>query len=379
MRSDNFMLPVFGYDSDHDGLSIVVDLPHVTSAPDVTDSCKSYMYRKTDWDRFSKFASKAYTCIIPPDRNLSNVEVVDRLGSFNQIILDTIQRVVPTYRPEISAIKFLNWKIKRLYKRKSLLVSHLKNLKRGRILNSSFSIVTLKRMISGINDKIECELIHQRSQHWIKLTKAITHKDSATFFPKINRYFRPKTYIQPGVIKVPKDDPHLLRILSDCLVGAHETQTHFIIRDRDQALRALGLYLQNANSERIHPASEKALQNIVNSYAKSLEDKLSLIRNDSRTVTTFSTENLAYEPLLSLSRGELFTTFEEVKFLLNRLPNKTSCGPDGIPCIVLKHLPNNMIRGITVIYNNLLNNTFFPDSWKSAIVCPIHKKAKTLN
>lgn len=62
--------------------------------------------------------------------------------------------------------------------------------------------------------------------------------------------------------------------------------------------------------------------------------------------------------------------------ILKRLPNKTTSGLDGIPTIVLKHLPANIINNLVIIFNNALNHSYFTNMWKKIKVLPILKKNK---
>ncbi|CAD6216157.1 GSCOCG00004376001-RA-CDS, partial [Cotesia congregata] len=67
------------------------------------------------------------------------------------------------------------------------------------------------------------------------------------------------------------------------------------------------------------------------------------------------------------------------KTILQKLPNKSSSGPDELPSIVLKHLPDNLIHTITILFNNALNNAYFPKAWKEAKVLPLLKKKQRSN
>lgn len=46
------------------------------------------------------------------------------------------------------------------------------------------------------------------------------------------------------------------------------------------------------------------------------------------------------------------------------------------PPIVLKHLPFKLISSLTILFNNAINNNYFPTLWKTAKVLPILKKDK---
>ncbi|CAD6208825.1 GSCOCG00003632001-RA-CDS [Cotesia congregata] len=71
-----------------------------------------------------------------------------------------------------------------------------------------------------------------------------------------------------------------------------------------------------------------------------------------------------------------FCNSHSLNLILQRLPNKTSSGVDGIPTIILKHLPGNIIQALVIIFNNALNAYYFPKPWKKAKVLPILKKDK---
>lgn len=73
------------------------------------------------------------------------------------------------------------------------------------------------------------------------------------------------------------------------------------------------------------------------------------------------------------------STFQEVKKIIKKLKNKKSFGPDNIPSIVLKKLPDNGIALITTISNGILRLSYFPTKWKCAHVIPMHKPNKPAN
>lgn len=87
--------------------------------------------------------------------------------------------------------------------------------------------------------------------------------------------------------------------------------------------------------------------------------------------TTFGTENKSSNPQCDM---ELYTHFTEVKEVVKGLKNKTSTGSDQIPNIVLKHLPAKFILELVAIFNNCINNGYYPTAWKKAIIIPFPKK-----
>ncbi len=87
--------------------------------------------------------------------------------------------------------------------------------------------------------------------------------------------------------------------------------------------------------------------------------------DDGRTlVTTRRTQT-------SLSTVEILD--EEVFARLSLLPSKTSCGPDGIPQIMLKHLAFDLAPPLGWLFRLCLATGRVPSQWKCAIVVPIFK------
>ena len=54
----------------------------------------------------------------------------------------------------------------------------------------------------------------------------------------------------------------------------------------------------------------------------------------------------------------------------------TSPGPDMIPNILIKQLPDSALKCLLQIYNIIYSKKLFPDIWKRAIVIPIPKPHK---
>lgn len=68
-------------------------------------------------------------------------------------------------------------------------------------------------------------------------------------------------------------------------------------------------------------------------------------------------------------------TLSELQETLNNCKN-TSAGPDGIPNIFIKNLPETGIKYILRIFNCIWTHNIFPDKWHEATVIPIPKAGK---
>lgn len=96
------------------------------------------------------------------------------------------------------------------------------------------------------------------------------------------------------------------------------------------------------------------------------------------SIHTFSNTNLAYDPD-SDPLDSYFVTLDKLKSKIKSLNNKKFSGPDNIPNIAIKNLPNCMLKCLTIILNNALNFGYFPTAWKKDKVIALLKKGKPPN
>lgn len=93
------------------------------------------------------------------------------------------------------------------------------------------------------------------------------------------------------------------------------------------------------------------------------------------TQINFTSQNTAINPIFEKNPNYFYNHFTFTK-IVRKLNNKKSIGVDNIPTIALKSLPHNFVTLLLIIFNNLLNNGYFPNSWKLSKVVPILKKNK---
>lgn len=368
----NNKLPVLEYDSDHNALEIKVSLNLNLDSDHV---CHNFLYKSTNWDKFSKKVHSLYKSRVPSNLNLNNENIDEYLNNINKTLMLTIEKVVPRRKQYVTSTRYVNNKIRSMYKHKSYLLSYLHKIKRGMVYNN-MNEENVKNLIKLLNDCIEKEFVHYKSEFWERKIRDINFKDSSTFFPNINSIFRKKKFFEPTLLKIPKDDDKLVNMLQVNIQEAEVTDTHYLIKDPDNIKNCIGKYLQDANSERVHPEHAKHLLKIINNNTEKINKTMHNRSINKITLTNFSTSNTALKPT---NDNDKFTDLNTVIKKLKYLPNKTSAGPDGIPCLILKHLPISMITDITIIFNNLINNSYYPTNWKTAVLYPILKKNKDPN
>ncbi|UYV73455.1 hypothetical protein LAZ67_10003334, partial [Cordylochernes scorpioides] len=69
------------------------------------------------------------------------------------------------------------------------------------------------------------------------------------------------------------------------------------------------------------------------------------------------------------------TNIGEIKAIIDTFPKKKAPGIDGITNEALKLLPNHILESLTSTFNASLKLAYFPNNWKTSIICPILKQA----
>lgn len=115
--------------------------------------------------------------------------------------------------------------------------------------------------------------------------------------------------------------------------------------------------------------TNKNLHNIINNKVNEFKREIL----EKQYITEFSSNNTALNPVIN-EETNCFTCYKEVESLFKGLANKTSASFDKIPNIVLKNSTKRIIRNYTILFNNMLNQGYFPDKWKVAKVITLIKK-----
>ena len=94
---------------------------------------------------------------------------------------------------------------------------------------------------------------------------------------------------------------------------------------------------------------------------------------------TFS--NNSCPPLLphitehSFCPNDFLCSTDEIISLINSLPNRTSCGPDGISSIMLKYTAPSVAYTLMLTFNQSISSGTLPASWKHSNITPIPKSS----
>lgn len=84
----------------------------------------------------------------------------------------------------------------------------------------------------------------------------------------------------------------------------------------------------------------------------------------------------SYHPIPPHKISKLIPSPSELKKITKTLPNKKAPGPDNIPNILIKNLPQKALVQLTYILRSIIKLQYFPKAWKIAIIIPILKPNK---
>lgn len=368
-------LRVLPYDSDHNAIEIVVGYTDDEQFVLRTrEDPPRLVYNRTSWPRFARQVDRKCSELVQiGNNNLSNSDIDREITKLDEIILDTINTVVPKSRPASSTDCYITPAIKALKRQKSQLISALFVYYRSNEHNfqSDPGFILIKSLIKNVQVLLKQQFKNSSEQYWRDKIKGITKKDTH-MFPNINRIFRKKSHVTIPALQIQHDDG----ILRDAGLGARrpvDDAGNVLLASDAEKLSVLGTYFEGIHRQN---------GNLSNLETQALVD---------RTVTEFEITNPRNNnPMLvfdddkcadNLSQEQTlnhFTTFENLRTVFDKLNNKKSSGIDGIPNLVLKHLPDVVVRRYCVLFNNALNNSYFPRHWKRARVFPIGKKNKDL-
>lgn len=363
------------YNSDHLALLIELTLPCNLPTQDPLLTHK-LMFKKTKWKKFTKTLGLNHQEPVPSNINLTNDEINTHIEKLDSLILNTIEEVVPKYRPNDNILTYTNSKIKKLHKIKSFLIT-ARNQKYKTHPKHHEEIAHIKQLLNHTNRLIKNEYHLSYNKHWDTMHKKIDHTKSDSFFPNINRFFRPKGAPSFSNILIEQNDVDLLSRCNIDHSKLPKENNKYLIHSPHDIISIIGAYLETINMPR-HTNINTNIAKRVNETTDTMINSFTENVNSKKTITNFTSTNIATNPTTIENSIFFYNTFQ-INKILKTLPNKSSSGINNIPPIVLKHLHPLIIQDYTTIFNNCLNNRYYPDTWKTAKLLPLLKKGKPPN
>jgi hypothetical protein len=330
----NYQCSAYTSDSDHLAVELSIHLNQT-----LLTICRSINhninYSKINWTQFKKTASNL-VALPPSNRNLCNNEIDDAILNFEFAINEALE--------EQKWPKMSNDKFNHLPSNIQAIQAHRQRLRKK-----------LQRILHRTLNRENIE--YRRIQSELRCTD-ILFKESVRQFQNedLNKRLR---RIKPG--------PDTFRQIG-FLVGKKNrfpdtiTRDNIRISESDKKAEALADFFE----ENFTDCPPQHLPELISS----VENKISEIEEINPNLIEFSEINTAISP----ADTNNFINPSEIKVIIKGSNQKKSSGRDNIPNKVLHKLPELVITFLTIIFNNCINNCYFPQAWKIAKIIPIPKK-----
>ncbi|XP_033361822.1 uncharacterized protein LOC117240075 [Bombus vosnesenskii] len=373
----NNTVKTLAYDSDHNAL--VFQINKNTSdflTLETQTETPRYNYKKTDWKKFQNTLEQNCDLKIYNNVNLTNRQIDSFLDEIEKHTQIALQKSVPIIKQKNSCEPCINNKIKDLQRDKSYILSKINNIKLNYSYDKREELEFLKFLLHRIKTQLKQEFATSINHYWTNKIKNISKNDSANMFPQINQIFRPKERGPTPPLKLPPENAPLIQEAGITIHNTiKDTEGNFIIPKTIEKLDIIGTHFSKIHTQNEHMGREQ-LNRIIIAETNKLKNEMEQDKMLNKTVCTFSNENTADNPKQPDPEINYFTNYNQLNTILSKLNNKKSSGFDGIPNTLLKRLPNKIKWYYTVLFNNALNNTYFPRKWKKAKLIAITKKNK---
>ncbi|XP_076224455.1 uncharacterized protein LOC143174605 [Nomia melanderi] len=368
-------LETIPFTSDHEAIAAVINISDQRLALRDIQNEHRFNFAKTNWKKFKNILSK-YNPDIPSNTNISIKQIDQHLNDIKIKILETIEQTVPKFQTANSTDKYLNRKIKQLQKEEAQAIATIRSIRRtmaaGPHIRHSIHIINSR--IKALRRKIKMEIDKEVNNYWFNRISKINPKQSHKMFPDINSIFRKKEPLTIPALKISAED-------TDLLYGANidpktlhiDGNDNFWVKNNIEKLNLLGAYYSKVNDQNTEINNPKFTNIIEREYCKINTE---LVSKSPATLCTFNHNNSAVIPLPTDEASMHLTNLYKVEKKFKCLNSKKSAGNDNIPNIALKNLPRNTILLYTILFNNMLNHSYFPVEWKNAKTIAILKKGK---
>lgn len=189
--------------------------------------------------------------------------------------------------------------------------------------------------------------------------------------------FRRKPGIEIKDIVIDINEPDLNKLDNRNSKDHIKKDNNLIIQNPLDKLNLIGMNFEKINSPR-HTNAKTQIHIIADRSANEIREKLERHKTQKTTITEFTETNKASRPKIdeNYDNTKLFTNLVRVKLLIEKLNNKTSSGLDTIPPIIIKNLRGEVIKDYTIIFNNAINNTYYPKKLTEAKLLLLGKPGK---
>ena len=366
------------YDSDHNAIQMQISYKNDNYfILEKRENNHKFNFRNSNWEKFSDYLAQTYNLKIPNNRNLSNEEIDSYLKDINEAIKITMNNTIPKIKSKNSMECYQTPLIKKIHKQKSKLITKINKFYKNFQTHNNRELSLLQNKLITLKALLKQEYINSINKHWAEKVSKIPVNDSKNMFPQVNQIFRAKGKVLIPQLKIQTQDRPFLQ---DANVNINsllkDEADKFIISNEEDKLKIIGTHFQNTHTKFLHLGRE-GLNRIIQRKISNFEQEI-INDNDNNKATLIFSNDLNSDNINALEEKipNLFTSKTRLKNIFKNLNNKKSSGIDGIPNIVLKHITPRIINDYCILFNNMLNNSFFPTNWKKSKITPIPKKGK---
>ena len=373
----NNTLESTGYDSDHNALIIQIN----TSTTDLLileseQEIQKLNYRKADWLKFQTNLNKNCNLEIYNNVNLTNEQIDLFIDQLDKNIQTAIEDAVPKIPSRNSCETYINEKIIKIQKDKSYILSQINKIRRNFTYEKRELLEYYKYVLFNIKKHLKQEFSNAINKYWRNKLKNIPQNDPTNMFPQVNQIFRTKNSVSIPSLKISEEKVNLLEEAGINIPDIHKDNAgNFIITETVEKLNVIGTHFSKIHKQNEHMGREN-LNRIIRAETNQFKQEIETDQLLNKRVSSFSNDNFSDNPKQPDININYFTNFNQLSRIFTSLNNKKSASFDGIPNIALKHLPDKVKWYYTVIFNNALNNSYFPIKWKKAKLIAIPKKDK---
>ena len=319
--------------SDHRAIEIIIS----TNQPTLKEKYSILNFKKTNIPHFKSILDRESQDIqIPTNQNITNEEIEAFTLKITESIDRAVKNAVPVQEIKNQGTKQLPDNILQLIKKKNEMRRYYHNHR----YNSTLPTNLLKSQINNL-EKIIRDLINVFSiKSWQFQLKNIK-KDNNTF--KNIKKFSGHTQVNTL--------PNLK--INNTIITDNKDKLNIIAQQFEQ------VHHQNMD--------------LGNTFTENLINR---VVADIPLRTHYQPFNNCNSALACNDNTRQFFTEADIINLINQRNNKKTAGFDNLPNFLLKKAPKNFFKIITILFNHCINNSYFPQLWKKAIIIPILKPKK---
>lgn len=370
------------FDSDHKALSFRFEIENNELEISSTSKEQKFNYNKADWKKFQNTLTQKIN-EIPNNRNLSLEEINTYINTLDNNILESMEISIPKNKQTNSTDKYISHRYKKLKKYKSYILTSIHRLEKQKRLHPLdpypiTDLIRLKKLKNNIKNEMIKEITNTMNNFWENRISNVSTNNSKVMFPEINRIFRNKKQNELPPLLVPKNKENLLVLANINKNTANkDSKNNYIIYELEQKLNLLAAHFASINNQNKNMGKAR-LNEIIERDTNIIENEILADSITHKTICNFNNDNPSHMPTEHHITQNYFTNVIETTKKFKKLNNKKSSGIDNIPNLVLKHLPPKIIYNYTIIFNNMINLSYFPPKWKEAKIIALPKKTKIL-